>query len=357
MSPSTNDGGWRMGALAAACLTLLLGVAALPARAAELPAIEPSAAIAARIRWIQFHMVSGRVMASSGLVVPKMIVPSTNARTNRRELLSIEINNPLTGLQYDLSTPSEQFQILVAHPHQLSIRRTRPAEKYSIQFQQHPNQPVLLTLEQGGEKHSWQAQGFWQLWIAESEVVRQHLIPLLELLHPSWQLALTGAEIEDALSHPTRLRQQPDRQQWDRWVDDLASPKFARRESAQRELYKAGQVVVPFLQNLDRRRLDAEQTYRVRALVEALSVDYEDKVERVVTWLAGDDQIWLALLERGEVAKRRVAASELSELLGSPIEFDTAGSDAVRQEQLGRLRSRLREHAADKGESQKAERP
>ncbi len=336
-------GGSTVRILFAWCLAVGLCCTASRARgqAVDLAPIEPSPSIAARIHWIQFNMVSGRVMASSSHVVPMMTVPVTTARTNRREQLSIEINNPLSRMQYALVAPNEQFQLSLTNGNQLSIRRTHSSGKYVLDYQQRADQPVVLTLEQNGVKQSWRAGGFWQLWIANPDVVRRHLVPLLELLHPSWQLASTGTEIEDALVQSAHQAQQPDRQRWSRLVDDLASPKFARRETAQRELYRAGQVVVPFLQSLDRGRLDAEQAYRVRALVEALSVDYEDKVERIVTWLAADEHVWLSLMERGESAKRRIAAERLAATLAAPIEFDPAAAAEVRQVQIERLRARL----------------
>jgi hypothetical protein len=165
----------------------------------------------------------------------------------------------------------------------------------------------------------------------------------LELLHPSWQLAATGAEIEDLLLHaePTPAGVPPDRRHWTRLVESLGSSKFSERENAERELYDAGQIVVPFLQGLDRSRLDAEQVYRMRSVVEALSVDYEDKAERVANWLAGDDRVWLSLLARNEEPKRRAAAERLANLLGEPIDFDASANASVRSSQLARLQSRL----------------
>jgi hypothetical protein len=159
-------------------------------------------------------------------------------------------------------------------------------------------------------------------------------------LHPSWQLASTGAEIEDALVRRAQ-HQRLDRQRWAQLVDSLGNPKFADREDAERELYKAGQVVVPYLQNLDRSRLDAEQSHRIREIVNSLSAGYKDSVDRIATWLSGDERVWLSLLSRGELVKRRVAVAQLTALVDGPVEFDPEASDAVRQSQLERLQLRL----------------
>jgi hypothetical protein len=285
-------------------------------------------------------MVSGRVVASSANVGTNMTTTSTNPETRRRESLAIDISSALPNLQIELTTASDQFKLTLTEANRLSIYRERSAESYSLDFEQNPRQPLLLMVEQQGTRRTWRAASFWHLWIAEPEIVRRHLIPALELLHPSWQLASTGAEIEDALARRAQ-HQQLDRQRWARLVDSLASPRFAEREDAERELYKAGQVVVPFLQNLDRNRLDAEQAHRIREIVNSLSVGYKDSVDHIATWLSGDAQVWLSLLSRGELVKRRVAAAQLGALVDGPIEFDPAASDAVRQSQVERLQIRL----------------
>ncbi|MEX2113290.1 MAG: hypothetical protein WD845_08900 [Pirellulales bacterium] len=310
------------------------------------PGISP--AIAARIHWIQFAMVSGRVVASSNLSVPKMLVQSPGRRTQRRESLGIEINGGSCSMEYLLVAPLEALRIDVLDGSTLSIRRTRSMDGYTLDFQQRPDRPLLLALEEGAVKRQWQAQGLWHLYLLEPELVRDHLLPLLEQLHPSWQLADTAAQIEEALVRTQHVHghQRPERQRWAQWVQQLGSTKFSERESAERELRQAGQAAVPYLQSLSPEQLDAEQSTRIRAIVASLSVAYEDRVDRVAAWLAGDESIWLALLGRDDPARRRIAAEQLGQLLGEAVDFDPDGPAEVRHEQLERLRGRLLEPTA-----------
>jgi hypothetical protein len=315
------------------------------ARAQDDHALDPSPNMAARIRWVQFHMLSGRVVASSPMVVPRTIVPmSSRTRPGRREALSIEINYGVVNLQYELATTTDRLEIAITQGDRIVLRHTR-GEAYLLEYQQPPNEPLTLLLRKDGVARTWKTAGFWHLYLAEPEVVRGHLIPLLELLHPAWQLANVGAEIEQSLVTASPTRAGPDRERWTQLVAELASPEFAKRQQAQRALYRAGQIIVPFLQNLDRGSLDAEQAYRVRALVDSLSVGYDDKVDRVVTWLAGDEQVWLVLMGREDAAIRRVAAKSLESLVSGPIEFDPEADAAARAEQLARLRGRLNKPA------------
>ncbi len=309
------------------------------------PAISPT--IAARIHWIRFTMVSGRVAAASSQSVPKMLVQSPGRRTNRRESLGIEINGGSCSLEYLLVSPLDALRIEVMDGSTLSIRRTRSTNGYTLEFQQRPDRPLLLTLQEEDAKHQWQAHGLWHLYLQQPEIVREHLFPLLEQLHPSWQLAETAAAIEETLlrTQHVHARQRPEKQQWAQWVQKLGSATFSERESAERALRDAGQAVVPYLQSLSSDRLDAEQSARIRAIVQSLSVDYEDRVDRVASWLAGDETVWLALLGRDNADRRRIAAEQLNQLLGEPIDFDPDGSAEMRHEQLEQLHSRLSEAA------------
>ena len=143
----------------------------------------------------------------------------------------------------------------------------------------------------------------------------------MEILHPSWQLGEIGTEIESQLFRRARSKHGQDHRRWAQLVDELASPVFTKRQNAERELSRAGQAVVPYLQNLDRRKLDAEQAYRVRSLVESMAAGYEDSAERIVVWLAGDENVWLSLLNRTDPEQRRLAATRLSAILDQPLNF------------------------------------
>lgn len=329
---------------------LVLFVLAWPAAAhgqkTGLAPISPSKTYASRLRWMQYNMVGGRVVVSSAYQGTNMTFgPSQVER--RSEFLQIHINTDQINFRYELTDADEQLTIALAEGNQLSIRRNCSDPKYALRFEQSLDAPLLLTLETANTRYTLRGDSFWHLYLAEPQLVRRHLVPLMDVLHPSWQLSSMGAAVEDALVQRAQNPRQFAGKRWARLVDDLASPRFSERQSAQQELYSAGPVIVPYLQNLDRTRLDAEQASRIRTLVESLCVDYEDTTDRIATWLAGDEQVWLSLLSRGEVFKRRAAKEQLSLLLGTPIEFDPAAEESQRNAEIQRLRVRLQKPTPD----------
>jgi hypothetical protein len=167
------------------------------------------------------------------------------------------------------------------------------------------------------------------------------LIPLVELLRPAWQLEAMGSDLERALLDQAQQANRVEVRRWTELVAELGSPKFPVRAAAQRELQRAGQSALPFLQGLDRGQLDAEQLARVRELVDQLSVEYEDSAQRLAIGLANDPAAWLALLSRPDAAKRTVAAGQLQKVTEGPLEFDPNGDESARATQVERLKSRL----------------
>jgi hypothetical protein len=323
-----------------ACGTIVRGQQVDPA-----PLDAPSKINADRLRWVQYKMMAGRVVASSSYPGTNMTFGPALVDGRRRERFEIHINQTQIDLQFELVSPEERLSIALIDGKTFTIRRTRSEPNYTFEFEQTNGQPLSVTITQGSAQRTLRGDSFWHLYLAEPDLIRRHLVPLLEILHPSWHLSSMGSAIEEALVERAQNPRPPDAERWLRWVDDLASPKFADRAGAERALQSAGQVILPFLQNLDRSRLDAEQASRVRAITESLAVGYEDSADRVATWLAGDEQIWLSLLTRGERV-RRAAARQLGLLVGEPIDYDPAADEAARKLQVDRLRARLQKPAA-----------
>ena len=102
-------------------------------------------------------------------------------------------------------------------------------------------------------------------------------------------------------------------------------------------------MILPFLRGVDRSRLDAEQAFRLRGVIDALgNEDDEDTPDRVANWLAGDPHAWYSLLDSATTLSRGcVAARQLSQLLEMPLKFDASADAATRQAQLNTIAEQL----------------
>ena len=122
-------------------------------------------------------------------------------------------------------------------------------------------------------------------------------------------------------------------------MEQLGDESFAKRQAADRGNRAADPAVLNYLQQLDFSRLDTEQQFRVRRIIEALSTRLgDDSPEQAASWLAGDPSIWLILLGRSEAATRRQAVGQLTAILGSPIPVDAEADPSTQKTQMEQVR-------------------
>lgn len=327
-------------------LASILALAAwLPALAAGQDFDDDQEVSLARNRFVQYGIVAGRIVGASAQRGPIMTHNLVNPATGRNERVSIDPTSDLPNVRYEMTSPEEDLSIELVDADQLTVRRVLKQQNCrTIEFLQPQRGPMVLSVRDGSnEPRRVQASDLWQLALAEPELCRRELFPLVELLRPSWHLAAQAMAVEEALLRWSAAERTSDRRQWHAWTKALASPRFADREAAERHLLEAGAAVLPFLEALDQREMDAEQRSRLRDLIAVLDDSSEDNVERVVTWLASEPQPWLDLLGRPDRSTRELAARQLARLVGAPLDFDPAADEPTRAAQLARLRSRLAE--------------
>lgn len=315
----------------------VLGAAEAPPKPLETPKLVE----ATRRGWLRAGIVSGRVTFGATRLGN---MNDTAKAGGREERLSISIAAQQFTANYELSTSDQRLLVEITGRNQLHIRRAPQGDSGwgPVDFRQSPDEPLRVTIGPEEKEEVYEAASLWHLLVTEPGVCRKHLVPLLEVLDPQWDLDRTAQQVEAALVRAAAEGDLPDPRHWAALVEQLGDERFSRREAADRELRSLGRVVYTHLQQLDASRLDAEQHYRVRRIVMALAVRMDnDTPPEIATWLAGDPVIWLALLSRDDESTRRLAAERLESLLGGPIRFDPAADAETRQKQIEPLRARV----------------
>jgi len=312
--------------------------------AAEPPHRVRSPQMVGPLRLVQFRVISGRFAITSQHNGRSF---SSSTKSNGRdENLSINLSDGMPQMRYELGTADERIVIATAQGSELTVRR-EPRGDSKEQFLELA-QPAhgALSLAIGGkdatDARTVRAASIWHLALAEPEIVPQHVLPLLEILHPDWKLATIAGKLESTMLQIAPQRRAANRQAWSELVADLGSDRYATRIAADRKLRSAGAAVAPYLNGLERDRLTPEQLLSVRRIVTVLARNIsDDTAERVADWLAWDPQAWFVLLSREDETVRRTAADQLALLLDAPLEFDPASEPAVRQRQLEKLQPRF----------------
>jgi hypothetical protein len=292
--------------------------------------------------WLRCSIVAGRV-AVDGTRLSNM--RSTTKGVQRAESLDIHNENGQFTLNYRRTTGEEELVVELTGLGERVLMRRTPQGSSSVlpvEFRQAPNEKIVLTLGSGTGQQTYRAQGIWQLLIAQPKPCREHLLPLLELLRPNWKLAETADAVEEKLLSEAGGVGASGRTGWAALVTQLASESFAKREAADRALRSGDGGALAYLRQLDFSRLDAEQQFRVRRIIEVLAAqNSDDSGEQVAASLAADPAVWLALLGRPQPATRQKAARELAALLGDPITVDPAADPDTQKDRREQLRARI----------------
>lgn len=324
----------RCVSLGAVALTVVLFADPLPG---QQPLEMPRLLDPARLGTAQFRIYSGRVVMG-GVRFPQYSTTSTGG--GRTERLTLGTNNGEPTLSYESSNAREQLSIEAIGRQRLVIRR-KPKQSdgpTSVEFEQLAEAPLLLQIGPPASPQLYRGESLWHLLLAHRDVCRQHLLPLLKILHRDWDLGKTADQVEGALLSAATASELPDRKRWSRLVDQLGEPRFSQREAADRQLREMGRAVVTYLRQLDTSRLDAEQRYRVRRIILSLSTSEDvQSPEQVAAWLSGDPAVWLMLLAREDESVRRLALARLQALVDRPVEFHPAADVETRRRQLEAL--------------------
>lgn len=267
-------------------------------------------------------------------------ITTTTHRDGVEERLRLSLHPVAPALEYEQISGEQHLSIIASDGQRVTIHRQShdDAEVPEMRLSQAPGEPLRWSLGTPPEEETIEAPSLWHLLIREPERTASELVPYLELLRPNWQLSAAAVDLETELLTLARRFPDPRRGTWLRLVAQLGSSSFSQRERADRALRQAGPLVLGFLQAIPPAELDAEQRYRIRRIVAALSQDHgEDAPGLVARRLITDRSVWLALLRRSELSKRRIAAHHLEQLLGRRLDFDPAAASDVREQQLQAL--------------------
>lgn len=295
-----------------------------------------------QLRMVQMHMTSGRVTATGP--ASQQSLTSNYMGNQRREQLTIDLGGGRPTVNYGRFAPDERLSYQIENGNEVTVQLVprSTTDHATIVFVQPAEGAIRLTVATGEQSKTIYAPSLWHLLIIDPQLCHEHLVPLLEIMRPNWQLDQQAQDIEKALSSDQPARTAIDHSSWEKNLRQLASDRFVERERAEQQLQSYGPVILPFLRGKDRGEFDAEQAFRVRRVIRGLDKNAdEDTPDRVLPWLTGDPRIWYALLSRDDLRVRGIAVEQLSKLLETKLDFDPAAEATERELQRQRLHERF----------------
>ena len=271
--------------------------------------------------------------------------PSRSSLRCLRDISVVALDEGLISLHYCLKSDTRELTVRVVRRDNLQIESTRTepdGTSQAIVYLQEPRGDILLSVQSAdGPPCEYRSPSLWHLLLAHPAACEQHLVEVLKMLRPDWQVEIESALVRATLLQGLAESQATSRKEVELLVQQLADREYSIRQRADRELRSRGRFAICFLNDIDPSTLDSEQRLRIQCIQESMTFDIEDTPARVAAWLSNDKLIWVALLSDGDPQLRCKASSELARLCDRSIPFDPFASQAARDEQIAQLRSEL----------------
>jgi hypothetical protein len=273
-----------------------------------------SGSLLIRAGGVPCDVVMGRIALSSRHGLPPR--SESHEGEQGRETLCIQASDGATVVRYECVSPHERLTLDLAGG-EVRITHMDTSHQTAVRFLQPARGPLQLEIDASKQTRKWESPSLWHLWLAEPELCEEHLEPLLTALRAEWQLAAMAGRIRVALLQEAQ-GSLPAKADLDALVAQLAAPKFAARQAAQRELRAHGVSILGYLNQLPLASLDAEQRQRLSDLRESLTHSGPDSPQRVAAWLISDRLLWRALATDSDQTLSRLAVQQIERLEASP---------------------------------------
>jgi hypothetical protein len=333
----------RIVCLSVSCAAALYGAALLAAEPACSNA--PAGSLWSQTPWLSLQIVGGRIAATSSRCGSHRLTTEPADGATARQHLLMQVQPGAMTVHYEQIDERSELVLTVDERGRLTISRQgrEGHPQAEVRYTQPPAGDVTLSI--GGpspQKHS--AATLWHLVVIEPAASREHLMPLLAQLRPTWRVEEQAQQLEAALVARAGEDPLPVRRQWQAWVEQLASDEFRQRQAADRGLRAGGQPAIGFLRQVPTRQLSPEQRRRIAGILASGAASDADSPARAADWLLADKRVWLALMSRGELDQRVAAAQHLTCLCGRSVAFNPEAAADQRQAQLVELQAKLAEN-------------
>jgi hypothetical protein len=281
--------------------------------ASSCSAEQSATSLLANSRWVRFEIVLGRIVAIP-LCGGRHRTARSDPDSEPAETLNYNGDRDAPCFVYELRDAQQTLTVRCVGQAELHILRESESGERLL-FMQSPRGAVSLSLGPEDNAQVLTAQSVWHLFLKEREACEQHVLPLLVILRPDWSLQKTGDDIEAHLCR--RAAAALPRKRMAHLIAQLASPRFPQRQAADREIRSLGIGALPYLERVDRTRLNSEQRVRILRICDDLRTNTPDSPERVAAWLANDVRVWRDWREATEPSRRQAADIALAEMSGN----------------------------------------
>ncbi|WP_417745400.1 hypothetical protein [Rosistilla oblonga] len=273
----------------------------------------------------RFQLVLGRIKLDCFHYKKVRLHQATAAPSEDEEFLFVTANHGTPSLHYVRHLGQSKVTIdttqndciRIEAKHQLPTDRTE-----TLLIQQQASGPIEITHGIGEQSRQIQTASFWHLIAEEPELFETAVAPLLSLMFDRYRMDEFADAIDQRLRAQAARSPEITKASVEQAVGQLADPDRRQRLAAQRQLASAGVGILPLLNQIDNKRLDAEQRQLIGKLKQRLTIDRHDTPDRVAAWLATDRGYWLRVSQDWTPQQRGDAHRYLVATCGRGLDVD-----------------------------------
>lgn len=214
--------------------------------------------------------------------------------------------------RYELAWDEQEVVCEVNRAELHVSRQGGGAERPDFEFRQ--ADALRLSVAEDDQRRLYVADDLWQLALIAGTDFDRTVAAATAILRPRWRLDREARAIRSQMLESARGAELPNISRWDELIAELASPRFAVRRAAERELIAQGGALAPYLNQVEVTSLDAEQRRRLANVQAALRPERFDAPARVAAAHLADAAAWIGVARGARGDDRRLALDAVNHL-------------------------------------------
>lgn len=239
----------------------------------------------------RFEIVLGRLQLSNEYFRIGAAFERAHLEDGRERTRSISISTyrGRPTLQFQDSGGDENIQLSFKADRKVDIEQTvgRDQDSYSMSYHQTSDGSISLRVDFGNGRESleFKSQSLWHLATEEPRAFDAYMLPCLNRLEPSWQIARTIEAVRGLKKIPLN---KDDAKEFNRLIEQLDAELSAERTAAMSELESMGVAAEPRLRQCLTAQLTSQQEQSVKRLLSGLQPSGNDTPMRIAIWLSDE---------------------------------------------------------------------
>ena len=276
---------------------------------------------------VRFQLIQGRLQLDS----PRHRKGSQNQQTDQTfESITVTANRGIPSLHYVRQTPFQHLTLSVQHATHIRIQSWLPQTGERAELDQRQSGPISWSVKRGDLNDQYVGATLLHVRRSDPGGFDLHCGPLVQQLLRGRSLETICQETEallmKQLANPDF--QLIDRPQVMRNIENISAKKLSIRRSAEKQLIRWGTPIVPIVNAIPEGDLDAEQTDRLRFILQRLRSHDDDTPASLAELFINDRDYWSAMAPRMTDHQLAMANQHLGKIGLNQIKY---GNNPIRR--------------------------